>query len=89
MIQIWKYPLNALVQPTRISIPKGAEILCVQTQHNQPMLWAKVETENEKETRLFWVFGTGHMISNNLELEYISTFQLEGGALVFHVFEQI
>lgn len=89
MTQIWKYPLNALVQPTRVSIPKSAEILCVQIQHNQPVIWAKVETYSERETRFFWIFGTGHTIPSKLELKYISTFQLEDGALVFHVFEQI
>lgn len=61
--QIWKYPLT---EPNTIALvmPKGAEILTVQMQGREPMLWALVATadtdaEPEKEVRKFEVFGTG------------------------------
>lgn len=88
MTQIWKYPLD-VTNPNRVSMPKGAEILCVQIQFDIPTLWAKVQQENERITRIFWIFGTGHTVPEHLELLYISTFQLTGGALIFHVFEEI
>lgn len=78
-------------------MPGGAEILCVQTQNNQacnkqtPCIWAKVDTDNAPEQREFDVIGTGHAISEMEyhEHKYIDTFQLSGGALIFHVFEKI
>jgi len=51
-------------------------------------MWAKVNTGNTAETRIFQVFGTGHEIPNDgKERAFISTFFVKGGLFVFHVFE--
>ena len=94
---IWKFPMEVNDKVT-ISMPKGAEILTIQTQQigkftpdETPCIWALVDTENGKEERYFEIFGTGHPIPNDMGVErkYINTFQLKGGALVFHLFERL
>jgi hypothetical protein len=91
MNAIFKYPIMAdgsLV----IALPKGAKILDVQAQHGNPFIWALVDDEAPKEKRVFEIYGTGHPIKNITEptaREYIGTFQLNGGSLVFHLFELV
>ena len=86
MKQIWKFNFD---EPrTRIQMPVGAEILDVQTQDGTPRMWAIVDPDKEKETRVFDVIGTGHDI-NDEKRKYIGTFQVENGLYVFHVFEVI
>lgn len=82
---IWKFELET-TDNQFIEIPKGAQLLAVQTQSDKPCLWALVDPNAEKEKRCFEVFGTGHVINSN-NREYIGTYQLNGGNLVFHVFE--
>ena len=80
---IWKFPL----QPdASIEIPKGAQLLTVQAQRDEPQLWAMVDPSAPKETRRFKTFGTGHEITEDPGA-YVATFQMHGGSLVFHVFE--
>lgn len=87
MKTIYKYPLEA-EDWQAIKMPRGAEILAVQTQGETPCLWALVDTENDSEERYLRVIGTGHPISSEDKyLRFIGTFQLMGGSLVFHVFE--
>lgn len=81
---IWKYTLQAF---TELEIPSGAEVLDVQVQSGEPQLWALVDPNASLELRRFVFFGTGHPISKE-NLRYVSTFQMLGGALVFHVFEE-
>ena len=81
--QIWKYPLE-ITGTQEIEMPVGAQSLSVQVQHGHPRIWAMVDTEAEKETRLVQIFGTGHSVEN--EGSFIGTFQVEGGSLVFHAF---
>jgi hypothetical protein len=86
MQTIFKYPFKT-TDNFEISMPKDATILTVATQNESPCMWALVTPDvNEKQIRKFRVFGTGHPIDTAL-LYYIGTYQLQGGALVFHVFE--
>lgn len=82
---IWKFPFT-VTDSIRISMPIDAEILAVQTQSNQPCIWALVNAEHKKEDRYFQVIGTGHPIESDPG-KYIGTFQLHNGGLVFHLFE--
>jgi hypothetical protein len=59
MRTIYKYDLRT-TDVQDIKLPKGARILCVQTQYSAPKLWAEVDTEAEEETRTIEIFGTGH-----------------------------
>ena len=85
---IWKYPLK-VTDGQNISFPKGAEFLDIQVQNGEVYLWALVDPEADTETRFIEIFGTGHPVVYDMGVsrEYISTFQMKGGQLVFHAFE--
>ncbi len=87
MITIWKYPLRAEIEDQFIEMPSGSKILTVQVQNAIPNLWAIVNPEHPKERRHIRIHGTGHNIRDSTRLRYISTFQIQGAGLVFHVFE--
>ncbi len=81
---IWKYTL----QPEgSIEIPKDAELLTVAEQYGEICLWALVEPTAPRVERSFVSFGTGHDVPDD-NLSYVGSAQLQGGALVFHVFEK-
>lgn len=87
MKTIWKFPL-AVTDFQKVDMPLGAKVLAVQPQGDQVCLWALVDPAAENDRRGFWIHGTGHPIEHEKHLgAYIGTFQLRGGALVFHVFE--
>jgi hypothetical protein len=71
-------------------MPEGAQVLCVQNQgpvHTPlPFLWAKVNTEKKLVPKKILIRGTGHPLEG--DAHYIGTFQIDGGDLVFHVFER-
>ncbi len=50
-----------------------------------PFIWALVDTDAPEEARVFHVRGTGHPA--DALGRYVGTFQIDGGALVFHLFE--
>lgn len=86
MSVIYKYPLE-VTDKQSVNLPKGCQILSVQTQFGKPCLWALVDEHEEKEPRIIHTFGTGNEISIDTEnLSYISTYQLDGGGLIFHTF---
>ncbi len=84
---IWKLPLT-VTDKQSINLPIDSEILSVQNQNGMPCLWALVDPEKPKEDILIEIFGTGHPVNYDMGVtrKYISTFQMEGGALVFHAF---
>ena len=96
MLTIWKYPIRDVDIASAIfelDMPKGAKVLTVQMQGNSPVMWALVNPETKKVKRMFLVKGTGHPIEDRATClaisqpdTYIGTFQLAGGALIFHVF---
>jgi hypothetical protein len=87
---IWKYPLR-ITDEVRISIPTGAQILSVQMQGDTACLWALVVPGQKEVERYFRIFGTGHPIPDisPYTFEFISTIQVHGGRLIFHVFERV
>ena len=87
MRRVYKYELSSQEEQS-IEIPRGGQILSVQVQHNLPQMWVLVNPGNPSVERRFSVYGTGHDIVNDA-LEYVGTFQLLGGRLVFHVFERL
>lgn len=81
---IWKFVLQPKCE---IEMPEGAELLTVQEQGDDICLWAVVEPNSPRVTRKFVGFGTGHPIPGDLQLKFVGTALLHGGALVFHIFE--
>jgi len=86
MITIWKYVIQT-TDVQKIAMPVGADILTVQTQGGQPCMWVIVDTEVAKSVRTFEVVGTGNPMTERDDRQYIGTYQLHEGALVFHLFE--
>ena len=86
MKTIWKFRLTSTT--ICVSMPKGARVLCMQAQGDVATLWAEVDPEAKREDRYFRIYGTGHGIAEDeSDREYVGTYQLHSGSLVFHVFE--
>lgn len=88
MLTIYKYGVHQNIGVTfTLDLPDNCRFLTAQLQHNQLQLWVLLRTEAQTNPHKFVVYGTGWEIEESLNsLEYISTFQLENGALVFHLF---
>lgn len=83
---IYKYALPVMgVQ--EIEMPKGAAVLTVQAQRNDPFIWVDVAPNAPKVKRRFRTYGTGQPMKDWHEFpHYVGTYQLNDGALVFHVY---
>lgn len=86
MKKIYKYAIE-ITDDQDIVMPVGAKILTVQNQNGVPCIWAMVDPNSEKENVHIRVHDTGHNVPDSDRLEYIGTFQMCGGSLVFHVFK--
>lgn len=85
-MRIWKFPLE-VTDRQELRLPVASKILTVQTQRGVPCLWALVNEETAANSlRKIAIYGTGNPLPDNPG-EYIATFQMHGGDLVFHVFE--
>lgn len=86
MNAIWKFAIGPGTQILRL--PEGAKLLTIQMQHGNPQLWALVNTDPNlpPQDHTILVVGTGYPFSVE-KSEYIATFQMEGGMLVWHAFE--
>lgn len=88
---IYKYKLNANGL-NELFIPKNGKILCVQEQRGEPHIWVLIDKDQTiEEKRKFIIIGTGHDCNIDLltEHDYVGTFQLGFGELVFHVFVEM
>jgi hypothetical protein len=82
---IWKYTLD-LEAGWWLDMPRGAKVLNVAGVDGEICLWALVDPAEEKGTRYFWIYGTGHPISPGAtHTNYLGTAVLE--PYVWHVFE--
>ena len=81
---IRKFPLEITDEQT-ITVPLVNCPLCVQVQYDEPCLWMAVDPEAKSVSVKVMIFGTGHEGVSG-DMDYIGTFQMRGGALVFHVF---
>jgi hypothetical protein len=81
---IWKYELNYGLQ--EVSVPIGAVVLSVGIQNSEIMTWVLVDETAKKESRRFFVTGTGHVWPpmKGLPIFVGTVFQ---GSYVWHVFE--
>jgi len=70
-------------------MPKGAEILSAQVQHNHGVIWYSGDTMCEElESRRFKQFVTGDPFSEG-GLFYIATLIYDGGNFVHHLYEVV
>lgn len=85
MKTIYRYPFQ-IEDTITLRMKNGAEILCVDSKGGvEPSIWAAVDTAANDELVTFELRGTGHSF-NGQEGRYLGTFQMAGGALVFHLF---
>jgi hypothetical protein len=87
MKTIWKYEAPISDPALTIEMPCGAQLLCVQMQHNSPCIWALVDSGEALEKRHFAWRGTGHRCDGLKPIGHVGTVQMLGGDLVFHLFE--
>ena len=87
-LTIWKYKIP-LTDEFSLDMPGDPQMLTVQVQPQQGiMLWALVDPRRSNQTRHFRLAGTGHPIDYEPhDLRFVGSFQLEEGALIFHLFE--
>ena len=87
MRTIYKYPLSVTDQQF-ITLPAESKVFTVQMQGSVPCIWVIVNPNtNALERHDFRLVGTGHPFPDADEWpEYLGTFQMMGGGLVFHVF---
>lgn len=83
-MQVWKFSL-AVQDQQFLKVPKRGQLLCIQVQREVPCLWALVDPTAAYATVEIRIAGTGHELGG-APGEYVGTFQLRGGSLVFHVF---
>jgi hypothetical protein len=88
MEAIWKEILEVDDKQT-VELPIRSKVLCVREQHGHPCIWFKTPRTDSPPTELrtFSTYGTGHE-HNNITGEYIGTYQMMNGKLVYHVFEE-
>jgi len=84
MKTIYKYNFE-ITDSFSIKMPEGSEIIYVEEQSKRPAMWALVDTSRQDKAMYFELRGTGQPF-NGLEGEYIDTFYMFNGDLVFHLF---
>lgn len=84
---VYKYGVTVAAMGTLpVELPIGAEILRVDKQQGDVVLWALVDTEVERtESVDICVVGTGQPLPKG-DWKFVNTFLLMEGSFVFHVF---
>jgi hypothetical protein len=89
-LKIWKWDLiNTDIQI--LTMPENPTFLTVQSQYNLPCLWALIDADAPRKDYKFRIIGTGNQIEDTeycpkFSGEYLGTYQLYGGQIVFHLF---
>lgn len=85
--RVYKYELPMIGAWSSVTMPVGAEAFAVQVQHGAVCLWARITIAAPSVVHHFRIAGTGHDLGSNVG-RHIDSFQLDDGALVFHVFAE-
>jgi hypothetical protein len=84
-MRIWKYQLAGIDKQT-VMMPTGSKLLDVQMQKDACCLWVLCDEGEQLKERIIAIYGTGHPMPDDPG-DYIATFQMMDGSLVFHAFE--
>lgn len=86
-MKIFKYQLAIEIYQT-IQMPMGAKVLSAHRQGERLMVWALVDDEQPKISRVFYVCMTGQeYVWPELEkTQFVGTVLFDDGAFVAHVF---
>lgn len=85
MKTIYKYTLRFSDRQT-VQMPANAQILSIQNQTSDPVIWAVVDTDQPMVERRFHMFGTGMQATHVDNLHYLASVQF--GPFVWHFFEE-
>lgn len=89
MKQIWKFEIE-VTGSQHITMPVGADVLCIQMQNGRPCIWVEVDPEADVKPRHLLVIGTGHTIPeapSGRYFRYIGTVQ-SPPFFVWHLYEE-
>jgi hypothetical protein len=87
MKTIWKAVLRPTTFAQEIEVPEGAELLCAREQYEFICVWFRCNPNAQKTQRVVTIVGTGHPAPDGGR--YLGTASLQGGTLMFHVFEAV
>lgn len=85
MKTVFKYPIEFPADEVVLDLPSGAVFVSVGVQNGGLFLWALVDPDAPEAKHRLLVRGTGHSIKE--AVDPLGSFMLQGGALVFHVFQ--
>lgn len=86
MRKIFKYQLK-IKDEQAILMPKDAVIISAQFQSGALYLWAIVFPGNEKELRVFEIYGTGFDLPTTGMAARTHIATVQDGSFVWHIFE--
>lgn len=86
---IWKFELSIenCGELQEVDMPDGALLLSVINQAEKVIVYALVEPEKAARKRKFKVLMTGQTFKPDMNIHFVGTVALDGGAFVVHVFE--
>ena len=87
MKTIHKYQVPIGDETVIVPMPHGSKILKLDIQRGVPCIWAIVDTAQAAEEYKFVWRGTGHDCEKLTSGEYVGSVLIEGGSLVFHLFQ--
>lgn len=89
MRTIWKFAVPVITRHQLITMPLGAQPLCIQTVNGSPCIYAMVNTEAPPSTLALHLLGTGHQVLAGDDAGiYLGSVQLRD-ATVWHAFIEI
>ena len=89
MTNIYKYEVRLGV--TKLTMPLGADLLCVQMQPSQGLffLWARIDTSEPLVEYIIRSYATGEEIPDDLDEQLVHISTTLTGQYVWHFFEDI
>lgn len=88
-MKIFKYEIS-IKEKFDLELPSHSKILSFQLQNGKPYIWVLLDENKVLKHRYFTIVGTGHEFDYHPDImKYIGTIQMNQGALVWHLFEDI
>ena len=84
-MKVFKYVLKPTDEQV-VMMPKEARVLSCHVQDRDICVWALVDPDARKESRTFFIHGTGHEVAYPHSGTFVGTVLLNQGLLVLHVF---
>lgn len=94
MRKIYKYPIETTdTQIIKVYGLSGAncfkeQVLDIDIQKGTPCIWCFVDTEKEEQDIVIRIVGTGNPMPLLSKSDYLGSYTLYDGSLVFHVFQE-